>query len=105
MLGRGIWGAKRKKGSDEEDAEEVEVDIGGKPANFEASRRRFETAKSSSRQSTFNKDQIVLAINTYIDVLEKMMSAPEFGTQFNCFVSFLNFILHIRHEKIRQKQW
>lgn len=82
VSGRGIWGAKRKKGGDEEEVDEVEVSHRGtaKTAGFEASRKRFETAKDSPL--SVSKDQITAAINAYIDVMEKMMNAPEFGKKF-----------------------
>jgi len=85
---RGVWGAKRKR----EEVEEAEVDAGGDPLEgFEASRRKFESrrpnpsaavrAGGSGASTGFtmpSRDQIIMIVDSYIDVMENMMDNPDF---------------------------
>lgn len=80
---RGIWGSKRKREeverAYEEEAQETEVDVGG----FEASRRKFESGTGDMLGKLAgnmpSKETIVTAINAYIEMMEKMIDAPEFA--------------------------
>ena len=90
---RGIWGAKRRR----DEADEVEVESDGETLDgFEASRRKFESrrqnagspaARAASRVGSVapggglqmpSRDQIMLAVDAYIDVMESMIGNPEF---------------------------
>lgn len=81
VSGRGIWGAKRgKKEKENEEEQEVEVANTGGIPNFEATRKRFEVNKEISGIKLPSKDQISIAINAYIDAMEKMMDEPQFAS-------------------------
>lgn len=90
---RGIWGAKRRR-----EVEEADVESDGEILDgFEASRRNFETRRQNPASQTGrssvsrggsvasggglsmpSKDQIMMAVDAYIDVMESMMNNPEF---------------------------
>ena len=79
--GRGIWGARRKR--DEVEQNEVENDGSFappiKPASFEATKRRFESKASDEIAGALpSRDQILNGINLYIEMMEKVITAPEF---------------------------
>jgi len=86
---KGLWGSKRKK---QDEAEEAEVDIGGE-TGFEASRRKAarasggtsaggsgSTLSKRSRSSEMNGvgSEIRSVVDLYISMLEEILLSPDF---------------------------